>query len=196
MEKHKIDVMVQEIVSGSATNHYFIDGYLDKNLKPVALFARRRLRMWSLSFGNSTVCVSVPISEVVDMKETIVKYLTSIGFRGIFSAELKIDPRDNAGKLLEVNARSWWYNSFPSACGVNIIFMACLEAIGKDVKFIEDYEIGTNLIYFTEDLNWLSAMFAQSKLSFSEWLSPMIGKKDWVVFAKDDLRPFMMNILR
>ena len=196
MEKYKIDVMVQEIVPGSATNHYFIDGYLDKNSKPVAVFARRRLRMWPLSFGNSTACVSVPISEVGDLKETIVKYLTSIGFHGIFSAEFKIDPRDNVGKLLEVNARSWWYNSFPSACGVNIIFMAYLEAIGKDAKSVENYEIGTNLIHFAEDLKWLSTMFAQSKLSFREWLSPMIGKKDWVVFAKDDLKPFIMNILR
>lgn len=196
LERCKIDVMVQEIVLGSATNHYFIDGYFDKDSKPLALFARRRLRMWPLWFGNSTVCVSVPISEVVDMKETIVRYLASIGFRGIFSAEFKRDSRDNAGKLLEVNARSWWYNSFPSACGINIILMAYLEAIGKEVKTVEDYEIGTYLIYFMEDLRCSSAMFAQRKLSFREWLSPMIGKKDWTILARDDLRPFIMGFLR
>ncbi|MGD8506733.1 MAG: hypothetical protein PVF15_08745 [Candidatus Bathyarchaeota archaeon] len=196
MEKYQIDVMVQEIVSGPPTNHYFIDGYLDKNSRPLALFARRRLRMWPLSFGNSTACVSVPIPEVVNMKEAIMEYLASIGFRGIFSAEFKRDPRDGVGKLLEVNARSWWYNSFPSACGVNIILTAYLEAIGKDVKSVQKYETGINLIYFTEDLKWLLATFVQGKPSFREWLSSIIGKKDWVVLAKDDPNPFIMNIER
>jgi len=193
MKKYKIDVVVQEIVSGPATNHYFIDGYFDKNSNPVALFARRRLRMWPLSFGNSTVCVSVPISEVADMKETIVKYLTSISYHGIFSAEFKRDPRDNIGKLLEVNARSWWYNTFPSACGVNIILMAYLEAIGKELKTIEEYEIGTYLVHFIEDLKSSLAMFARGQLSFREWLSPMIRKRNWTIFASDDPRPFAMS---
>lgn len=196
MEKCEIDAMVQEIVPGPPTNHYFIDGYLNKNSEPVALFARRRLRMWPLSFGNSTVCVSVPISEVADMKETIVKYLASLGFRGIFSAEFKRDSRNNVGKLLEVNARSWWYNSFPSACGVNIILTAYLEAIGTEVRLINDYKTGIYLIYVTEDLKCSSAMFAQRKLSFREWLSPMTAKKDFAILASDDLRPFIMNILR
>ena len=195
MEKHKIDVMIQEIVPGPVTNHYFIDGYLDKNSRPVALFARRRLRMWPLSFGNSTVCISVPISGVVDMKETIVRYLTSIGYHGIFDAEFKRDPRDNVDKLLEVNARSWWRNTFPSACGVNIILTAYLDAVGREVKTTEDYETGTYVIYFMEDLKCVSTLFIQRKLSFREWLSPLAGKKHWAILAKDDLRPFIMSFL-
>jgi len=196
MDKNQIDVMVQEIVAGPPTNHYFIDGYFDRNSRLLAIFARRRLRMWPLDFGNSTTCVSVPISEVVDMKETIIKYLASIGFRGIFSAEFKRDSRDNVGKLLEVNARSWWFNSFPSACGVNIIFTAYLEAIGEVPENSGDYETGKYLIYFIEDLKCSIPMSIQGKLSFREWVSPMLGKKDWVIFANDDLRPFVMNLLQ
>jgi predicted ATP-grasp superfamily ATP-dependent carboligase len=196
VDKYKIDVMVQEIVPGPATNHYFIDGYFDKNSKLMGLFARRRLRMWPLWFGNSTACVSIPISEIDDMKEDIVRYLASIGFHGIFSAEFKRDPRDNVGKLLEVNARSWWFNSFPSTCGVNVVLMAYLEAIGERVKPIEDYELDRNLIYFTEDLKWLSAMFINRKLSLREWLTPVVGKRDWAIFARDDIKPFIISVLR
>ena len=191
----KIDVMLQEIVPGSALDHYFIDGYLDKDSTPVGVFARRRVRMWPLAFGNSTVCVSVPISEVRDMTETVVEYLSSIGFHGIFSAEFKRDPRDNLGKLLEVNARSWWYNSFPSACGVNIILMAYLEAIGETLQAVENYELDIRLIYFTEDLKCALTSLLQRKLSLREWVSPLIGKKDWAIFASDDPNPFVMNVL-
>lgn len=196
MDRDKIDVTVQEIVAGPPTNHYFIDGYLDVKSRLVAIFARRRLRMWPLAFGNSTVCVSVPISEVADMKESIVNYLGSIGFRGIFSAEFKRDSHDHIGKLLEVNARSWWYNTFPSACGVNIILAAYLEAVGKEAASSEDYETGKYMVYFTDDVKSSLAMFLQNELSLREWASPLVGVKDWVVFAKDDPNPFIMNIPR
>ncbi len=196
MKEQKIDVMVQEIIRGTADNHYFIDGYFNKNSKPVALFARNRLRMWPLWFGNSTVCVSVPISEVADMKDIIVKYLADIGFRGIFSAEFKRDPRDNVAKLLEVNARSWWYNSFPSACGVNIILMAYLEAIGMDLETIEDYETGIYMINFLLDLNSSLAMIAKKQLSIREWFTPMVRKKNMIFFARDDLTPFFINLFQ
>jgi predicted ATP-grasp superfamily ATP-dependent carboligase len=195
MKNLKIDVMLQEIVPGLARNHYFIDGYLDKNSRPIGVFARRRIRMWPPSFGNSTVCVSVPISEVRDMAETVVSYLSTIGFRGIFSAEFKRDPRDNVGKLLEVNARSWWYNSFPSACGVNIILMAYLGAIGQPLQSVENYELDTHLIYFREDLKSALTLLSQRSLSFRDWVAPMIGKRDWAIFARDDPNPFVMNAL-
>ncbi|PVX24956.1 MAG: hypothetical protein CW691_06070 [Candidatus Bathyarchaeum sp.] len=196
MDKHKIDVMIQEIIPGTAENHFFIDGYFDKDSKPVALFARRRLRMWPLWFGNSSVCVSVPLSEVAEMKDDIVKYLGAIGYRGIFSAEFKRDPRDNVCKLIEVNARSWWYNSFPSACGVNIILMAYLDAVGVDVEEITDYAAGIHLINFLEDLKSSLAMISQKQLTFREWLTPLIRKKDMTVFARDDLVPFAMNFFQ
>lgn len=196
MDKDKIDVTVQEIVAGPPTNHYFIDGYLDAKSRLLAIFARRRLRMWPLAFGNSTVCVSVPISEVADMKATIVNYLASIGFRGIFSAEFKRDSHDHIGKLLEVNARSWWYNTFPSACGVNIVLAAYLDAVGSEFNNSEGYETGKYMVYFTDDLKSSFAMFVQNQLSLREWASPLAAVRDWVIFAEDDPNPFVMNIPR
>lgn len=196
MDREKIDVTVQEIVAGPPTNHYFVDGYLDTQSRLVAIFARRRLRMWPLAFGNSTVCVSVPISEVADMKETVVRYLVSIGFRGIFSAEFKRDSNDHIGKLLEVNARSWWYNTFPSSCGVNIILAAYLESVGKEIVNTENYPAGKYMVYFSDDVKSSLMMLLQKELSLREWATPLTRVRDWVVFAKDDPNPFSMNIPR
>ncbi len=160
----------------------------------LALFARQRLRMWPLSFGNSTVCVSVPLSKVEALRKTIVEYLQSIGFHGIFSAEFKKDPRDGIGKLLEVNARSWWYNSYPAKCGVNIIFIAYLDAVGEEVQPIENYEDGVKLIYFSDDLRASLSMLMNRNLTLRKWISTFNGKKDWAFFAKDDVRPCIMSL--
>jgi len=189
----KIDIMIQEIVPGPPTNHVFIDGYIDRNSNLKAIFARRRLRMWPLSFGNSTVCESIPISEATIMKGILVGYLHSIGYTGIFSAEFKRDERSNLCKLLEINARSWWYNSFPTRCGVNIVLMAYLDAIGKDLGCIDDYETSVKLIYLIDDLKASMTLLTKRKFNPREWASCLIGKRDWALFAKDDPRPWIMN---
>jgi len=198
IQRNELEVMIQEIVPGPPTNHYLIDGYFDKNSNPVVLFARQRLRMFPPSFGSSTACVSIPISEISDMKETIVKYLSSLNFRGIFNAEFKVDSRDNIGKLLEVNARSWGGssigNTFPSACGANIILIAYLEAIGKEVEINKAYETGILGINFVLDLMSCLSTIDQRKLSFKAWLSSMKGKKHWTVWARDDMKPFLIFI--
>lgn len=192
-KRFRIDIMIQEIIPGPPTNHFFIDGYMDRNSNLKAIFARRRLRMWPLSFGNSTVCESVPISEIITIKETIIDYLHSLGYSGIFSAEFKRDERDGLYKLLEINARSWWYNSFPARCGVNIVLMAYLDKIGEDLDYIEDYEIGVKLIYLIDDLKSSVTLITKNKFNPREWISCLIGKRDWALFAKDDLRPWLMS---
>jgi D-aspartate ligase len=195
VNKLKIDVMVQEILPGPPTNHCLISGYIDRDFELKALFAYRRIRQFPPQFGNSTVCESIPLAQVKEMKETLLKYLLSIGYHGIFMAEFKKDSRDEEDKLLEVNARSWWYNTFPSACGVNIILMAYFDEIGEKVRSTTEYEIGRKLIYFTEDLKLALTTARLKRFSLQKWISPLLGKKDWAIFANDDPTPFLMNVL-
>jgi predicted ATP-grasp superfamily ATP-dependent carboligase len=193
MEELNIDVLLQEIIQGPATNHYFVEGYLDERSRPLALFARRRMRMWPLSFGNSSLSVSVPIAEVQDMKGSIIRFLAGLKFHGIFSAEFKIDPRDELPKLLEVNARGWWYNSLSATCGVNIILTAYLDAIGMTNVTAENYETGRYAINFLYDMKSSAWMFAQKRLSLRDWIHPLTGRIDWAIFSEDDPRPWALS---
>ena len=59
-------VLLQEYVPGPPDTHYFVDGYVALDGRPLAFFARRRLRMYPPDFGNSTYHVSVPLDEVGD----------------------------------------------------------------------------------------------------------------------------------
>jgi predicted ATP-grasp superfamily ATP-dependent carboligase len=152
--------------------------------------------MWPSSLGNSTVCKSVSLSDIVDLKKTIVRYLLNIGYHGIFSVEFKKDSRDNIGKLLEVNARSWWYNSFPSSCGVNIIFIAYLNSIGENIKVQKNYQIDKKLIYSIDELKWMFNRILKGEFSFQEWYSSLNGKRDWALFNREDLRPLIMKMLK
>ena len=196
MKRVGVDVMIQEIILGPPTDHIFLDGYTDRNSNPKAFFARRRLRMWPLAFGNSSLCVSIPASEITSLKEMLFRYLKSIRYHGIFSAELKKDHRDGIFKLLEINSRtSAWFNTLSAKCGINIMLIAYLDAIGRDVKYSEDYEAGIKWLFLRDDLRSVIRMIMNGDLGISEWISSLLGKKDYVSYAKDDLRPFIMNLM-
>jgi predicted ATP-grasp superfamily ATP-dependent carboligase len=149
--------------------------------------------MWPPTFGNSTACVSIPLSKAKIMKKIIIDYLHSIRFHGIFSVEFKVDSRDKTAKILEVNARSWWYNSFPAECGINIIYIAYLDAIGKHVQPQEKYRSNVKLLYILQDIYSSFVMFTNHTLHPVEWISSIKGEKHYAFLAEDDMMPFLTS---
>lgn len=144
-------VVVQEYVAGDAADHYFIDGFRDRNGNVVGLFARRRLRIYPPGFGNSSYCESVPIAEVEPARQSLEELLAALSYRGIFSAEFKRDARTGAFRILEVNSRAWWYVEFAARCGLNVCTMAYRDALGLPVDAPDEpLRIGVGC------LNWIS----------------------------------------
>jgi D-aspartate ligase len=195
MKRMGVDVMVQEIVEGPPTHHIFLDGYIDGQLDPKVVFARQRLRMWPLDFGNSTLCVSIPVSKVSVLKETLFKYLRAIRYHGIFSAEFKKDSRDSVFKLLEINSRtSGWFNTFSARCGINIMVAAYLDAIGRHVEYSEDYETNIKWIMLMYDCISASRMLRNGDIGIRQWISSLSGKKEFMSYSNDDLKPYVMDL--
>jgi D-aspartate ligase len=170
------EMMLQEYIPGPPTNHYFIDGFVDRGGVVRALFARGRLRMSPPDFGNSTMQISVPVSDTGDASETLRTLLADIDYRGIFSAEFKRDPRDGAFNLIEVNARPWWYVEFAARCGVNVCEMAIRDALGDPVKTISKYAVGRRCVYPYYDLQAVRMEMSAGRLGLLElarsWLGP------------------------
>ena len=193
--KYCIDVMIQEIIPGPAVNIFCINAYFNKNSSPRGFFAYRRLREWPHRFGNGSLIESVPISEVSSIKKMCVNYLQSLRYNGIMDAEFKKDSQDNHFKLLEINARSWWQNSFPTKCGINLVLMAYLDAIGDEIDYEENYEIGLKWIYFLNDLRSVIEMLRNKEITILEWLSSLHMINDWAYFSVDDPLPWILSPL-
>jgi D-aspartate ligase len=168
-------MMLQEYIPGPPTNHYFIDGFMDRNGEVKALFARRRLRMSPPDFGNSTFQVSVPLSDTGDAAATLKTLLTDIEYRGIFSAEFKRDARDGEFNLIEVNARPWWYVDFAARCGVNVCVMAIQDALGEHVDSVREYNVGRRCVFPYYDLQAVRDERAAGALGFGDWVTSWIG---------------------
>ena len=194
-EKHGIEVMFQEIIPGPPTNSYQLEGYYSADHQPKVLFARQRLRIWPPGFGNTTLCVSIPISQLDNEKRTINQFIKNIGYNGLASAEFKKDDRDGSLKLLEINARPWWHIWLSGACGADILFLSYLDAIGEKTEYTDQYEEGVKSIYFTNDLMATGKMFLNGDLSLREWAFSLVGTRKSAFFSKTDPAPFFMQLV-
>jgi D-aspartate ligase len=170
-----VDLMLQEYIPGPPSNHYFIDGFIDRNGVVRAMFARQRLRMNPPDFGNSTLMVSVPLSETGDASATLKTLFWDIDYRGIFSAEFKRDSRDGTFNLIEVNARPWWYVEFAARCGVNVCEMAVRDALGQPVDTIPRYRVGRRCVFPYYDMPAARAEMSAGRLGIFAWARSWVG---------------------
>lgn len=171
-EGHK--VVAQEYVPGASSDHYFVDGFRDRDGALSGLFARRRLRIHPPWFGNSSYCRSIPLAEVAGAVDSLDALLAQLRYRGIFSAEFKRDARNGEFRILEVNTRAWWYVEFAARCGVNVCAMAYRDAKGEAVPASpRNYRVGAGCVNLIDDARSVMARGAPSTplaVVLGQWL--------------------------
>ena len=167
--------ILQEYVPGPASNHFLIDGFASADGQVRALFARRRLRMYPPDFSNSAYMVSVPLSEVEPATQALRAILSALKYRGIFSAEFKRDARDGIFKILEINARIWFYVEFAGRCGVDVCTMAYRDALGLPLEDISVYRCGVRLVSPYDDMFWAQHAWSKGQLHVAAWLRSWLG---------------------
>ena len=160
LKKDGYQLLLQEYIPGPANQHYYIDGYVNRNDEKRTYFARRRLRMYPADFGNSTFLVSIPLKDVSPALDALDYLFSKIKFYGIFSAEFKWDERDAKFKILEINVRPWWYIEYAAKCGVNVCKLAYDDALGIQGEYSKSYLLNSFLAYPYNDY---CALFLKEK---------------------------------
>lgn len=190
-----MSVVLQEYIPGSFTEHYFVDGYVDRQGRTKALFARRRLRIYPPDFGNSTAMVSVALDDVGQAIDSVQRVLQAVDYHGIFSAEFKRDARDARFKLLEINTRPWWFIDFMVRCGVDVCRMAYDDAQGREVAPVMRYKIGATCIYPYYDFVAAQPLIQSGRLSRWRWIAELLPALQ-PVGCWDDPMPALVGFAR
>jgi len=195
IEAAGLTVLFQEYIPGPASHHVFVDGFVDRAGRLQALLARRRLRMFPLDFGNSTCMVSVAPGTVAGAVAAVRRLLEHLAYRGIFSAEFKYDERDGLYKILEVNARPWWYVEFTARCGVDVCSLAYRDALGFRVEPALTYRVGRSCVYPYYDLSACSELRRRGELSLWAWARSWLAAEQ-PVFRWSDPVPWVVETAR
>jgi len=180
-------ILLQEYIPGATCHYYLVDGFVDRGGRIRALIARRRLSQYPPLFGNSARSQTIPLNEVGGAVESLERLWSTLEYRGIFDAEFKYDTRDGKFKLLEVNARPWWFIEFATRCGVDLCGMSYEDALGRPVETVHSYATGHCCVYSIYDL---AAHYADDPGvgGFLRWLRSCKSVED-IIYRWDDPWP-------
>ena len=179
-------VMIQKVIPGGDERLFCFYGYFDERSRMLGCCVRHKLRQLPLHFGYSTALQSCENDTVVEQS---VRLLQGLNYHGIVGIEWKHDPESGETKLIEINARATNAVALPTACGVDLPYMAFAEAVGQPVAPVKGWKTGVKWLWFIEDL-WAARELGLGSL---EWLKSLRGPKCYAVWAADDPTPFLVD---
>jgi D-aspartate ligase len=170
-----ITLMLQEWIPGGPSRSYLIDGFVDLHGNLTTILARRRVRMDPPRIANTASHVTVPLAEVAEAPAMIRMLLEKVHYRGIFNVEVKFDVRDGRFKIIEVNPRPFWHIGHVERAGVDLPWMAYLDAQGLPVTAPAPYRTGRYGLYEISD----AAAVLRAWGSFRRPNGPVLGPWLW-----------------
>jgi D-aspartate ligase len=184
--------LVQELIPGPDTNHYKSSCYLSRNGEVLLAFGLQKIRQQPVGFGFGCLVQSVDYPEMVALGKD---FFTSIGYRGVGSAEFKLDLRDNKLKLIELNPRYWQQNALAEKCGMNFPLMDYMELTDQEPRAIHEYRPGVKWVNIYSDIESYREYRQRGQLSIRQWLDSLQGEKLFSDQAGDDILPGLHEII-
>lgn len=183
-------VVIQEVIPGNDTSIYGFCSYFNCKFEPIGIFIYKKIRGCPEGFGLCCLVESIWEPELVKIGTQLIQ---NIGYHGISEIEFKKDSRDDAFKIIEMNARTWGENGLSARCGVDLSYMAYMDAIGEDVEKVISQKKGTKWLYMFDDIRSSFKSMFKGGLSFTEYINSLKGEKEYAIFAWDDPVPFLIS---
>lgn len=185
------NIMLQEYIPGAEENCWIFQGYFDRNSHCLAAFTGQKLRQCR-AYGGDT-CLGV-CRENATIKETVVPFLTSIGYRGLVDLCIRYDARDGLYKVLDINPRIGANaRIFVSETGLDLarIYYADMtgqscpaESVREGRKWlVEDYDLVSSIRYGLD-----------GNLSLREWISSFRGVRELAYLNARDPIPMFARL--
>ena len=189
--KKGLQCILQEVIKGPDTAHFKFCAYVSQNGEFLLRFTLRKIRQNPIYFGIGAVVESVDYPELMEIGK---KFFESINYRGVGSAEFKLDEDDGNLKLIELNPRYWQQNSLADKCGMNFALVDYLEVTHQNSQPCLKFKTGIKWINLYLDFGSFLNYRRIGKISFKEWINSLKGKKIYSIFAWDDLLPVCYDL--
>lgn len=122
--------IVQEEIAGPPSSLYSIGLCATRQGEVVATFTSQKLAQVPPDFGDGLVVKAIRAPELIPLGERVVHHF---GYYGLADIEFKWDARARVYKLLDFNPRSWPWINLPTVCGVNLSYVAYLDAVDRPI---------------------------------------------------------------
>ena len=184
--------LVQELIPGPDTNHFKASCYISRDGRVLLAFGLQKIRQQPAGFGFGCLVQSVEYPEMLALGKS---FFRKIGYRGVGSAEFKLDPRDGKLKLIELNPRYWQQNALAEKCGMNFPLTDYLELTDRNPKAVHEYRSGIKWVNIYSDIESFREYRQRGELSGLQWLRSLKGEKIYSDLDWDDVLPGLREIL-
>ncbi|MFP4024581.1 MAG: hypothetical protein ACLFVR_08640 [Thiohalospira sp.] len=154
-----------------------------------------KLREHPLQFGTATFTKSIYVEAC--HKQSIL-LLKALSYTGVCEVEYLLDPRDNAYKLIEINARTWLWVGLAKACGVDYAKMIYHYVHDMEYDYPEQYEVHRYWINPVTDTVFAGIGILKGQLNILKYFASIFKKKKTnALFSKKDFKPgfaYFLNI--
>jgi predicted ATP-grasp superfamily ATP-dependent carboligase len=130
--------LIQEwIPDGGGT--FGFSALFDETSNVKAAFTHRKLRMYPIQGGASTLREGVEHPKIMELGLSLLK---SLNWIGVAMMEFKVDPRDGIPKLMEINPRFWGSLQLAIVSGVDFPYLILKMARQENFEPILRYPVG------------------------------------------------------
>ncbi len=136
-QRYPFPLIQEYIPDGGGT--FGLSALFDQNSNLKAAFVHKKLRMYPVRGGPSTLRESVEHPQIMELGLSLLRLLD---WKGVAMVEFKVDPRDNTPKLMEVNPRFWGSLQLAIFSGVDFPYLMLKIAKGEEVEPILSYKVG------------------------------------------------------
>jgi len=185
------EVMVQEMIPGGGSQQFSYCAFF-RNGEALGSMVATRRRQHPPQFGRSST--SVETTDVPILEEFSERFLRAIDYYGLVELEYKLDPRDSQYKLLDVNARTWGYNSLGAGAGVDFSYMLYADQVGIPVVASRSRP-GVGWLRMTTDLPAAFCEMLAGNLDLRSYVRSLRDCNVEAVFSREDPLPGLAEIL-
>jgi D-aspartate ligase len=179
------EIIVQEVIPGGGSQQFSYCAFFRDGQAVGSMCARRR-RQHPLQFGRaSTYVETIDLPILAELSE---HFLRTIHYYGLVEVEYKLDPRDGLYKLLDVNARTWGYNSLGATAGVDFSYMLYADQVGLPVANARGCA-GVGWMRLTTDLPTAFLALLAREQNFRSYRQSLKGCNVEAVFSREDPLP-------
>jgi predicted ATP-grasp superfamily ATP-dependent carboligase len=188
------DILVQELIPGNGETQFSFAG-LCKDGRPLAWLTARRARQYPIDFGRSSSFVETV--EQPEVEQVARRILGGLRFTGLVEVELKLDPRDNRCKLLELNPRVWGWHTLGRRAGADFPYLLWCLINGQSVNGAAGAAPpGLRWLHLRTDLPAAVQGLRRGVLAPSGYLRSLGkgGSLEFAIVAGDDPLPAVLDI--
>lgn len=188
-----VPVLLQEIIQSADHENVKYCVNIDSEGRTIQEFTLRKIHQYPIHFGIASSAESIHSEELIKLGR---KLFSAIDYKGIGSAEFKLDSKANQLKLVEINTRFWQQNYLSTRCGMNFALGHYLLSTGQAVEEDNLFKRGIKWVNYHLCYQSFLQYKKQGELSFRQWRKDIRGPKTISLYNAKDKRPFIIHIQR